>query len=224
LPLTANDEKLLDVGCGTGAFTIGSARRGYRAVGLSWDERNQTEARKRAELCRAPTAEFIVCDVRKLHERAEFHGQFDVAICAETIEHILDDLKLMRDIAGCLKPGGRLLLTTPYYFYRAITAGDMGPFSRTETGGHVRRGYTRAMLGELCQAAGLVCEEISYCSGLLSQKGTRLMRLLSKVHPLVGWAVVLPFRPVIPLLDPLATRLLWWPWFSICLEAYKPRY
>src|SRR5215831_5582861 len=58
LPVTANGERLLDVGCGTGAFTIGAARRGYHALGLSWDERNQTTARQRADLCRCPSAEF----------------------------------------------------------------------------------------------------------------------------------------------------------------------
>ena len=70
----------------------------------------------------------------------EYHEQFDVAICTENIEHILNDFKLVRDIADCLKPGGRLLLTTPNYNYRAITSNDNGPFCATETGGHVRRG------------------------------------------------------------------------------------
>ena len=50
------------------------------------------------------------------------------------------------------------------------------------------------------------------------------MRLGGRVHPLVGWGLILPFRPLVPLLDPLATPLLRWPGFSICLEAYKPRY
>src|SRR5215831_19166903 len=56
LPQTANGEKLIDVGCGTGAFTIGAARRGYVALGLSWDERNQAEATRRAAICRADQA------------------------------------------------------------------------------------------------------------------------------------------------------------------------
>ena len=47
LPVTANGETLLDVGCGTGAFTIGTARRGYHATGISWDERNQRVAAER---------------------------------------------------------------------------------------------------------------------------------------------------------------------------------
>ena len=34
LRLTHNNEKLLDVGCGSGAFSIGAAKRGYKALGL----------------------------------------------------------------------------------------------------------------------------------------------------------------------------------------------
>ena len=71
LPMTANGERLLDVGCGTGAFTIGAARRGYRALGLSWDERNQRVAAQRSELCRAHAATFEVQDVRILDRRAD---------------------------------------------------------------------------------------------------------------------------------------------------------
>src|SRR5689334_24813866 len=142
LPLTANGERLLDVGCGTGAFTIGAARRGYRALGLSWDERNQATAQYRAELCRTPGASFDVLDVRRLDTRSDLRDAFDVALCLECVEHILDDRKLIRDIAACLKPGGRLLLTTPNYDYRAITREDNGPFALAETGWHVRRGYT----------------------------------------------------------------------------------
>lgn len=225
LPITVNGEKLIDIGCGTGAFTIGAARRGYTALGLSWDERNQTEARKRARLCRAANASFDVFDIRYLDKRTEYHNQFDVAICTENIEHILDDFKLMRAIYRCLKPGGRLLLTTPYYHFRAISSasGENGPYSQVETGGHVRRGYTKCMLLELCQSAGFVCEEITYCSGFLSQKSTALMRFGSRIHPLAGWGLVLPLRLFIPFLDPLVTRALVWPYYSISLEAYKAR-
>lgn len=223
LPTTRNGEKLIDIGCGTGAFSIGAARRGYEALGLSWDERNQTVATQRAKLCRTPLARFAIQDVRCLHERNDLFGVFDFAICCENIEHIIDDKKLMESISKCLKPGGRLLLTTPYFHYRPITPGDMGPLSQIEDGGHVRRGYTKAMLEELCAQAGLIVEQVSFCSGFLSQKITYLLRVLSRVHPLFAWAVILPLRLIPPLLDWLVTSLLRWPYYSICLEAYKLR-
>jgi len=224
LPETRNGEKLIDIGCGSGAFTIGAALRGYDSLGLSWDERNQAVARERASICGAASATFEVFDVRNLHDRRDLFGQFDVAICAENIEHILDDRRLMIDIAACLKPAGRLLLTTPNLLYRPITHEDKGPFSRTENGWHVRRGYSPAMLEELCREAGLVPEAISYCSGFLSQKITAAHRKAWLVHPALAWVLVLPFRILPPLLDRAVTHLLQWPHFSICLEAYKPRF
>ena len=224
LARTRNAEKLLDVGCGSGAFSIGAALRGYDALGLSWDERNQRTATARAEICGARTARFEVLDVRRLHERADLAGQFDVAICLEVTEHVFDDRKLVMDIARTLKPGGHLLLTAPYLRYTPITQSDAGPFSATEDGGHVRRGYTRPMLEELCARAGLVLESQTFCSGYLSQKVTGLNRLLSRIHPLLGWGATLPLRILPPLFDRLVTRALGFPCFSICMEAYKPRF
>src|SRR6266436_6734285 len=93
---------LLDVGCGTGAFSIGAALRGYRALGLSWDERNQSVAKERAIYCKAPSAQFEVLDIRELDRRADLVGGFDVVICLETIEHVMEDLKLMRARHGML--------------------------------------------------------------------------------------------------------------------------
>jgi 2-polyprenyl-3-methyl-5-hydroxy-6-metoxy-1,4-benzoquinol methylase len=223
LPKTRNGERLLDVGCGTGAFSIGAALRGYRALGLSWDERNQLVARERATYCKASSAQFEVLDIRELDRRADLVGIFDVVICLETIEHVMDDLKLIGAMANCMKPGGRLLLTTPYLLYTAISPGEMGPFSTVEDGSHVRRGYSGAMLEELCEHSGLKVERISYCSGYASQKVAAAIRRLSPMNALLAWALTLPFRVLPPLLDPIITVLLGWPYFSICLEAYKPR-
>jgi SAM-dependent methyltransferase len=223
LPKTRNGERLLDIGCGSGAFSIGAALRGYHALGLSWDDRNQSAANERAIYCKASSAQFEVLDIRELDRRTDLVGGFDVVICLETIEHVTEDLKLMRAMSRCLKPGGRLLLTTPYLLYIAISPGDMGPFSGVEDGWHVRRGYSRVMLEELCEYSGLRVERISYCSGYASQKVAAVMRRLSAVHPVLAWAFILPLRVLPPLLDPIITVLLGWPHYSICLEAYKPR-
>lgn len=224
LPIDREGSTLLDIGCGTGAFTIGAALRGYRALGLSYDVRNQTVAGERAALCAANQATFEVQDVRQLDQRRDLVGKFDVVLCCENIEHVRDDAKLMRDISACLKPGGRLLLTAPYYYYRSITDGDNGPFDHEERGWHVRRGYTIAMLSELCVQAGLVLEESGYCVGFLSQKLTGVRRRLAGINHVAAWAATFPFRVVPPLVDPLLTPAIKWPAYSICITAYKPRY
>ena len=214
-------KSLLDVGCGTGSFTMGAALRGYSALGLSWDERNQSVARSRAAICGATLADFAVQDVRYLDQRSDLIGKFDVVVCCENIEHILNDRKLMIDMAHCLQSGGTLLLTTPNFHFRPITKGDDGPYLEIENGAHVRRGYTEEVLRNLCASAGLRVEQIGYCSGFMSQKVTALMRTGSRIHPMLGWILILPLR-VLPLLfDPWIARATHWPGFSITLIAKK---
>ena len=224
LPRTLNREMLLDAGCGNGGFAIGARRRGYRTLGLTQDERYCSDARAYASICGATDARFEVADLRCLDHRHDLIEKFDVVICLEVIEHVLDDQKLMRDLGSCLKPGGRLLLTTPYYYYRAITRSDEGPFSEIEDGWHVRRGYTPAMLTELCKGAMLTLERVTFCTGLISQKVTGILRILSRMHKLLGWSAILPLRLLPPLFDRPVTHLANWPYFSICIEAYKPRF
>lgn len=212
---------LIDVGCGSGAFTIGAALLGYQALGLSWDERNQRVARERARMCKAPSAEFQIQDIRQLHLRKEFTSRFDVAICCEAIEHIIDDRKLMRDIAQCLKPGGKFLLTTPNFDLKPIDPAHGGPFPIIEDGGHVRKGYAPDDLRRLCQQANLTVDAISYCTGFVSQSITRLYFATKKIHPLLAWGVIHPFRMLPPLLDDWVTEKIHYPHYSICVEAHK---
>ena len=166
-------------------------------------------------------------DVRALGQDTEFLGRFEFVLSCEVIEHLSDDRALMHNMAKCLKPGGRLLLTTPNYHYIAITSDEEGPRSEDEDenyGGHVRRGYTPAMLQELCQDAGLVIEETSYCSGMISQKLTKVLRIMAKINYKLAWLIVLPLRIFPPFLDGIVTRLFRWRFYSICLQAYKPRF
>lgn len=223
LPETRNGERIVDIGCGTGAFSIGAALRGYDALGLSWDERNQKVAAERAELCGAP-ATFRTLDVRALDTYPELSGQFDIAISCENVEHVLDDCKLFRDMAACLKPGGRLLLTTPNARYVPIVREHMGPFSTVEDGGHLRKGYTKSMLTELCNQSGLLVEEFSFCTGALSQFICKLQTRTARLPSALRWLAVLPLRPFPPILDTAVTALTGRPYYSICLEAYKPRF
>lgn len=222
LPMTANEERLLDVGCGSGAFTIRAAERGYNALGLTWDEPATRIATERAGIVGAQRASFRICDVRYLDQREELKNAFDVAICCENIEHIMDDRRLIRAIFGCLKPGGRLLLTSPNYYYRAIR-GEIGPYSKVEDGGHVRRGYSKGSIQELVSGTGFILEDISYISGFFSQKATWFLRLFPGQARIVPWLITLPLRPFIPLADRVFHAFSRYPLYCIGFEAYKPR-
>lgn len=66
-------------------------------------------------------------------------GSFDSAICTEVLEHIPDDAAAAGELARCLKPGGRLLVSVP---------SPPAPFDPA----HVREGYTLADLTALLAA------------------------------------------------------------------------
>jgi SAM-dependent methyltransferase len=222
-------ERVLDVGCGSGAFSMGAAKRGYEVVGLSWDHRNQTVACSRAKLSGIKNVSFPIGDARRLDEYKEFVNAFDIVICFEIIEHIHDDRKLFADVFRCLKPGGRLYLTTPNFYYHALSKVEMGPFSLTEDGWHVRRGYSSAMLRELCAITGFEVEEITYVCHFFSQLFVIVQRALATmIGNVAAWPLILPLRLLPPLLDGWLGKwlgnLFGWPGYCIALVAYKRRF
>ncbi len=222
LPVVRNSETFIDIGCGSGAFTIGAAKRGYESIGLTFDPSEQNKATERAEIVGAGNVHFEVFDIRRLDTHQILHDRFDTAICFEAIEHILDDTKLMADLAHVLRPGGTLLLTTPNRDFRSISGEGLDGDSGIEDGGHVRKGYTEMRLRELCSSSGLLPVEISYCSGFLSQKITGLLRKLSTINYYFAWLLILPLRLLPLLLDPTIQKLSRWPGYSICLVAKRP--
>src|ERR1035441_5132236 len=153
--LPAAPASLADVGCGNGWLAINCSRLGYGTLGLGWDGPDLAKAKDRAASF-GSNARFEVQDVRTLSERHDLKEKFDIVTCLETIEHLLDDAGLMASLANLLRPGGRLILTTPSEAYIPIDAGDDGPFSKAEDGGHVRKGYTADQLRLLTTQAGQI--------------------------------------------------------------------
>lgn len=198
--------RTLDAGCGSGAFTMHAAKRGNEAMGISFDERNNKIAEERARLLRITNARFITGDLRKLDEIGKTLGLFDQIICFETIEHILNDEKLVKDFSDLLKPGGTLLLTAPYkYYYKHLLGDDKTPISLYEDGGHVRWGYTHKDLEKIFNKAGIVLVKREYVSGIITALQMTLFRFLQKkINFRVVWFLVFPLR-VLFLIDPFIT-------------------
>jgi 2-polyprenyl-3-methyl-5-hydroxy-6-metoxy-1,4-benzoquinol methylase len=216
--LTPGNFRTLDAGCGSGAFTFAAVQLGNNALGLDFNKEQIKKAKARAKILNMPRAEFIQADLRELDKLGRRLGKFDQIICFETIEHILDDKKLIKNLAALLKPKGRLLLTTPFKHSRLLFGDDK--ISEQEDGGHVRRGYTHNELKQLFNEANLEIKAQDYLNGIISQQLTSLMRRLGVIYPKLGWALIFPFR-ALQIFDRPLTRIFNYPYLSIGVVGVK---
>jgi SAM-dependent methyltransferase len=212
--------RTLDAGCGNGAFSIYAARSGNRVVAASFSQREQDDARRRADELGVDGIDFRLLDLRDIEHAKETLGRFDQIICLETIEHVTDDEGLVGSLSGLLAPGGQLLLTTPYAGHRPLYTEDPDP-SPVEDGSHVRFGYTPERLREIADGAGLDVTSEAFVSGVVSQKLINLMRrLTARIGRVPAWALVLPLRPLVILDRPLSA-LLRYPYLSVALAGTR---
>jgi SAM-dependent methyltransferase len=104
----ANDhglEKLLDVGCGTGAFLDLAQRQGLTTHGLELNKAAAQEARGKSHI--------IFNEL--LHELnpTEFTERYDLITLFQVLEHVASPAQTMRDAARLLKPGGYISVAVP---------------------------------------------------------------------------------------------------------------
>jgi SAM-dependent methyltransferase len=211
--------RTLDAGAGNGGFALMAASAGNSVLGLSFSNQEMTEAQSRATLTGLSGASFRIGDLRELEQFGGELGTFDQILCLEVIEHLYEDQLLIERLARLLRPGGRLIISAPSADHRALLGEGV---SATEDGGHVRWGYRPERVAEIVESAGLTLVAQGATSGFISQQLTNLMRFGQRRGRALGWALVLPLRPL-QLLDRPLTRLLRWPYLSVTAVAEAPR-
>jgi ubiquinone/menaquinone biosynthesis C-methylase UbiE len=145
---------LLDVGCGRGFLLHRARRRIRRLVGVDLD----LDALRAAQTFLPPTpddpqearASFAVGDGTRLPFA---DASFDAAICTETLEHIVDDGRALRELARVLKPGGKIAISVPDTLPEVIVR-RLAPWTGCLPGGHVRI-YARRTIVRRIERAGL---------------------------------------------------------------------
>lgn len=130
--------KALDVGCGTGRVTFELGSCGFDVEGIDSDPRIINLAKK-ISANRGVQCNFRLVDFRDPKEVVP--ESYDLIVCSEVLEHIVDYERIHQNIFKSLKPGGRLILTVPY---------DPNKFSVLDKyNGHVRRFTYEQVLNDL---------------------------------------------------------------------------
>ena len=150
--------RIFDVGCGSGLalYYLDSCVRGAVSNYLGIDMLSPDRLRSRYGNISIP------------HEFGQAYldddwnyGEFDLVWCAEVIEHLLDDRRLVKKLRSHLSPDGLLIVTTPSKVFVEKTGRFVPGYdavSSTQDGGHVRTGYDLDMLRELGHCSGLALQ------------------------------------------------------------------
>lgn len=135
-------------------------------------------------------------------------GKHDLVLCVDVLEHIKDDVLVMKNLCESLKPGGRLIISTP---------SDLGGSDVHEEGDnsfigeHVRDGYGVQEITDKLTEAGFSRVEPQYSYGkyghrawLISMKYPIKMLNAGKMFFLavpMYYLVVFPFAMLLNFLD-----------------------
>jgi 2-polyprenyl-3-methyl-5-hydroxy-6-metoxy-1,4-benzoquinol methylase len=106
--IPASAHTILDAGCGTAWVAQEYVKRGKFVCSMDISTNNPMQALKRF-----PAKDHVGLVADAFHLPVK-DGSFDVIIASEIIEHTVDPKGLVHSLFAALKPGGRLIVTTPY--------------------------------------------------------------------------------------------------------------
>jgi len=102
---------LLDLCCGHGRHAVRFAARGLRVTGQDLSELFLERARAEADR-RSVEVRWVHGDMREIPFESEFDAVINYFTAFGYLEDEEEDLKVLRQVAKALKPGGRFLLET----------------------------------------------------------------------------------------------------------------
>ncbi len=143
---------LLDIGCGNGALSASLAGRGAQVVGIDLSPSGITIAREKY-----PELEWSVMSAYD-DLKSRLSREFDLVVCLEIIEHLFDPRLFLRRAFDVLRPGGSLVLSTPYHGYLknvalALSGRLDAHFTVLGDGGHIKF-FSRRTLQTLLEETG----------------------------------------------------------------------
>jgi len=160
---------LLDVGAGCGEMSLRLREAGL-ALKLTAVE---PDPRNFAQLHRMYAGHSgAICRLAALPDLPFPDGAFDLVLCTQVLEHIVDHRAAARELMRVLSPSGRLVVSVPF----------IPPGRRPEECphhdpvGHVRPGYTEAELADLFAPEGGAVRGVEYFYGEVTHRRWRALQ------------------------------------------------
>jgi 2-polyprenyl-3-methyl-5-hydroxy-6-metoxy-1,4-benzoquinol methylase len=158
LAAVGTGKRVLDVGCSSGYLAQPLSERGNTIVGIELDPAAAREAERFCD-------RVLVGDVETMDLAFE-PGSFDVVLCGDVVEHLRDPVAALGRLRPLLKPGGRLVLSTPNVANWAIRLSLLGGRWRYTDRGILDRShthlFTRATVVEALRDAGYERIEVDF--------------------------------------------------------------
>jgi 2-polyprenyl-3-methyl-5-hydroxy-6-metoxy-1,4-benzoquinol methylase len=110
------DRTVLEIGCGSGAFSVSLAKARAAPAKVVGADFSGVALKKAAELSAKMRISNIVWERQDILALSHPDASFDTVFSFETIEHVNEPARAVRELVRVLRPGGRLFLTTPNYF------------------------------------------------------------------------------------------------------------
>lgn len=198
------DTRIYDAGAGYGQYSywLSGMDRSWRITALDVKDEQVADCNGFFQRIGRPNVRFEVGDVTRYTDP----GAFDLVVCVDVMEHILEDEAALRCYSTSLKPGGMLIISTPSD-QGGSDVHDEGEGSFIEE--HVRDGYNIEDLKAKCLRNGFSRVEARYSYGIpgkiswrLSMKWPLLMLNASKL-----FFILLPFYYLVTY--PIAYVLNW---------------
>jgi len=159
-------ERALDLGCGDGALSLDIDAAALTAADVSALALGRTRARL------GPRARIVELDPDAPLPFGD--GEFELVLCAETIEHVRDVQLLLSEIRRVLRPRASLALTTPAHGRATALGLVLGGWERLfdPLSPHLRF-FTRRSLRELLGDLGFELRSLERRAGTLLARATR---------------------------------------------------
>jgi trans-aconitate methyltransferase len=156
-----HDLRLLDAGCGDGAFanSIARAHPGWIVHGIDLAADLLDHGRRAAERMHTTNVAFVHGDVTEdLGSEA-----YDAVVAIESLEEIPEDTLALGRMVAALRPGGLLVIHVPEQHWEPVLRGSPATWKH-----EVRHGYDRVDLASRLRELGLERIQVDgTCRGLV---------------------------------------------------------